>query len=263
VVFGGGAAGVPKMRDGTAWAVGNVLTNAVKPMDGTNGFRLDAGAAGDTLAQSITTGDVNGDGYADIIVGASGAAYNGANSGAAYVIFGGAAAGVPKMRDGTAWAANQLLSAAKPIDGNNGFRLVGATAGDALGYAVGAGDINHDGKADFIVGAKNAGYSFAGSGSAYLMFGGAAAGVPKMFDGTAWATTQLMSAAKPIDGTNGVRFDGAAASDKLGYFVTTGDINNDTYADFAITAAGVSSNSAAIYVINGKAGAWTNPQTVQ
>ena len=58
-------------------------------LDGTNGFKLSGAAAGDLSGVSVASaGDVNGDGFADLIVGAYGADPNGTDSGASYVVFG-------------------------------------------------------------------------------------------------------------------------------------------------------------------------------
>ncbi|MBT5187716.1 MAG: hypothetical protein HOM01_12970, partial [Kordiimonadaceae bacterium] len=57
-------------------------------LDGTNGFRLD-GEAGDRSGYSVSSaGDINGDGYDDLIIGASFADPNGSFSGSSYVVFG-------------------------------------------------------------------------------------------------------------------------------------------------------------------------------
>ena len=51
-------------------------------LNGTDGFRLSGGAAGDRSGRSVSTaGDVNGDGFADVIVGAFAADPNGTSSG--------------------------------------------------------------------------------------------------------------------------------------------------------------------------------------
>ena len=91
-----------------------------------------------------SAGDVNGDGFADLIVGALYADPHGTDSGASYVVFGKA----------SGFAANLDLSS---LDGSNGFKLSGAAAGDYSGWSVAsAGDVNGDGFADLIVGAPDA-----------------------------------------------------------------------------------------------------------
>src|SRR5262245_63582651 len=110
-------------------------------LDGTTGFKL-SGAAGDNSGISVASaGDVNGDGFADVIVGAWVADPHGSASGASYVVFGKA----------SGFAANTDLSS---LDGTSGFKLSGAAAADYSGQSVAsAGDVNGDGFADLIVGA--------------------------------------------------------------------------------------------------------------
>ena len=87
-------------------------------LDGTTGFKLSGAAAGDHSGFSVASaGDVNGDGFADLIVGAGSADPNGSASGASYVVFGKA----------SGFAANVDLST---LDGATGFKLSGETAGD-------------------------------------------------------------------------------------------------------------------------------------
>jgi hypothetical protein len=58
-------------------------------INGTNGFRLNGGAQYDYNGYAVSSaGDVNGDGFADLIVGAPGANSSGYASGASYVVFG-------------------------------------------------------------------------------------------------------------------------------------------------------------------------------
>ena len=103
-------------------------------------------------------GDVNGDGFADLIVGAYQADPNGTDIGATYVVFG---------KPG-GFEANLNLST---LDGTNGLRISGVAAGDLCGVSVReAGDFNGDGFGDLIIGAHGADSNGADSGAAYVIF---------------------------------------------------------------------------------------------
>ncbi len=61
----------------------------VATLNGSNGFTLKARRSGDFIGSSVASaGDINGDGFTDLIVGAFDADPNGDNSGASYVVFG-------------------------------------------------------------------------------------------------------------------------------------------------------------------------------
>ena len=97
-------------------------------------------------------GDVNGDGYADLIIGADGESSGGVAAGAAYLVLG-PVSGTFSLSDSEA-------------------RLIGEAGGDLAGSAVaGAGDVDGDGLDDLFVGASQESTAGADAGAAYLLFG--------------------------------------------------------------------------------------------
>jgi len=228
--FGGAAYVV--FGKGAGWAANLNITS----LNGSNGFRLTGPGSADYAAASVASaGDVNGDGYDDMIVGVDGADLNGGTSGAAYVVFGKAGG----------WAASTSLG---NMNGSNGFRLEGVAAGDQAGHCVAsAGDINGDGYGDLIIGAPYADSGGLSSGASYVVFGKAGG----------WAASLDLA---DLNGGNGFRIVGAEAGDWSGRSVASaGDINGDGYDDLIIGAGradsgGMSSGTA--YVVFGHAGGW-------
>lgn len=107
--------------------------------------------AGDHFGTSVAAaGDVNKDGFGDVIIGARAATVGDKKPGAAYVFHGGKE-GVP---EGNASSAKAMLTG---VDANDSFGLTVASAGD----------LNKDGFADVIVGAPG----YAKSGGAFVFFG--------------------------------------------------------------------------------------------
>ncbi|MBN2005559.1 MAG: FG-GAP repeat protein [Anaerolineae bacterium] len=103
-----------------------------------------------------TAGDVNGDGFADVIVGAEGYDNRHVNEGRA-LVYHGATAGLGSVPD---WVAD------------------GGQIATGFGHAVGtAGDVNGDGFADVIVGAKNYDNGEQDEGGAFLYYGNGSAGL--------------------------------------------------------------------------------------
>lgn len=199
------------------------------------GFRIDGLNPGDLAGWSVAgAGDLNGDGFDDLVLGAPQADTGGARAGAAYVVFGSAA------------GPGATLSLAS-LDGANGFRIEGAAANDAFGYAVSAaGDLNGDGFGDLVIGAPQADPSGRDwAGSAYVVFGKA----------SGFAADLDLST---LNGTNGFRIAGALDGDWVGEAVSAaGDVNGDGYDDLLIGAPTASPNgryeAGAAYLLLGSA----------
>jgi Ca2+-binding RTX toxin-like protein len=198
-------------------------------LNGSNGFRLDPEVFNDALGRSISAaGDVNADGYADLIVGAPNAGPSGNAPGASYVVFG-RAGGFPAVVN---------LST---LNGSAGFQISGEALGDNSGGAVsGAGDVNGDGFDDLLVGARGADVAGVYSGASYVIFG-RAGGFPADFNLSA------------LDGTNGYQINGASVDDGSGNAVSAaGDVNGDGFADILIAASRGNPNGAGVsYVLFG------------
>ncbi|MCH8978174.1 MAG: FG-GAP repeat protein, partial [Armatimonadetes bacterium] len=162
-------------------------------LDGSILYTFNGDSAGDRFGFSVSgAGDVDGDGFADLIVGAYRDDNNGINSGSARVLSG--------------------------LDGSILYTFDGDSAGDLFGFSVsGAGDVDGDGFADLIVGAPGDDTNGGNSGSA------------RVFSG--------------LDGSILYTFNGDSALDQFGGSVSgAGDVDGDGFADFVVGAGGDDNN---------------------
>jgi Ca2+-binding RTX toxin-like protein len=152
--------------------VGSSGSLNLSALDGSNGFVINGIDVVDYSGRSVSSaGDINGDGIADLIIGAYGATANGNGSaGESYVVFGGSGVG-------SSGSLNLFA-----LNGSNGFVLNGIAAGDSSGRSVSsAGDINGDGIADLIIGAPDADPNgIYGAGESYVVFGFTTSSLPTL-----------------------------------------------------------------------------------
>ncbi len=268
----------------TGWAIDTPLSNADASFFGEN--------AQDHAGWSVNSaGDVNGDGFDDILIGATGITVSVGQVGHSYLVLGKA----------SGWAPGTILS-------ESDASYVGEGATDEFGSSVAsAGDINGDGLDDILIGAPLCDENYNNAGKTYVVFGkttGWAMNVPAAStDATFIGENQddecgsaigsagdingdgfddiLIGAPENDDIGDGsgktylflgndsglagkttllnvdVSFMGETTSDKLGCSVTAaGDVNSDGFDDFLIGAYGVQSSSGKTYLILGKDNGW-------
>jgi hypothetical protein len=169
------------------------------------------GDVGDDFGNSVATaGDVNGDGFDDVIIGDAGIHFQ---DGAAYVYYGSAAGlsaspdwtaygrpegcgdpefgqsvasagdvngdgfgdvvvGAPNHCEGEGGAANVYLGSASGLHANPALRITNTQDDAQLGWSVGsAGDVNRDGLDDIILGAPSYEYVEFREGLAVVYYG--------------------------------------------------------------------------------------------
>lgn len=184
-------------------------------------------SASDLAGFSISSaGDVNGDGFDDLLVGVPYDDDAGSNAGAAYLIYG----------EATELTSQSLSMADAKFTGEN--------TNDYAGYSVASGDLNGDGFSDLIIGAPynddtTSGYDARYAGSAYVVYGPVDSG-----------TTSLSTA---------VQLQGNLIY--AGSSVASMDVNGDGYDDMLVGSIGATdlhSFSNRAYLVYGAAAELTS-----
>jgi FG-GAP repeat len=173
----------------------------------------------DRFGTALASGDYNGDGRADLAVGAPG---ENTFSGVVHLLYGSAA--------GLTATGSQLWSQDSPgvAGGAEGF--------DVFGGALADGDFNADGRADLAVGAWG---ENSAAGVVHVLYGSAA--------GLTATGSQLWSQDSP--GVAG----GPEGADFFGQAVAAGDFDGDAHAELAVGAPGENNSAGVVHVLRGSA----------
>ena len=181
-------------------------------------------AAGDEAGSGVAfVGDLDGDGTADLAVGAALDDSAGSDAGAVYLIGGAGLVAAP-------------LTAALDLDVAATTTWTGASAGDEAGaWVAAAGDLDGDGFDDLLVGAPGATGASSGTGAAYVLHGPATGG-----GSLSGADATLL---------------GLVSGDLAGQSLAgVGDVDDDGHADVLVGAWGDdtrASNAGAAYLLSG------------
>ena len=195
------------------------------------GFNMPGASGGDRLGQSVSgAGDVDGDGFADVLVGAP--RFNpgtGEFTGAAYLFIG---------RPNTFTEDMDL----NDLGGKRLIRLDGVAESDFAGIAVASGgDFNGDGFHDIVIGARSASPNGReNAGETYVVFGRGDEGFPPELD------------LANLDGSDGLAISGIKSRDSSGQSVSSaGDIDKDGFDDLIIGAFHLERKAGSAYVVYG------------
>jgi len=185
---------------------------------------------GDALGLAVAGGgDLNGDGYDDLVFSApmDEAVHPGA--GQVYIVFG----------RSSGWSMDTSISSAA------GASFLGENPNDMIGSSLAiVGDVNNDGYDDLVIGCMENGEGVMFAGQTYLIMG----------KGSGWNMGVLLSNAD-------ASFIGENMEDRSGSVVSAaGDVNKDGYDDFLIGSfmnddGGVDAGK--VYLIRGKSSGWS------
>ncbi|TGL16774.1 FG-GAP-like repeat-containing protein [Leptospira meyeri] len=180
-----------------------------KQLEVTPSTTLTDGVTGTYFGSQIGTGDFNGDGYADLIVGSQAYAGITAFGGRVFLFYSKGQSGIPSLNLNTGGVADVILS--------------GLTNGGRLGSFVKSADINHDGYDDAVLASP-------WNDDVFIFYSQGPGGVISQ------NTNSANLSYRP------------GAGDNFGTNASAGDVNGDGFLDLVVGAATYSTIIGRIYV---------------
>jgi hypothetical protein len=250
LLIGASVAAAPSGADGgavyvvygsaSASALGSIDLNTINQGNTTSGLHIThdpLASTSDHLGLGAGAGDINGDGYADIIIGAP--YYDPLSparpdAGAVFVVYGGAALGNLQVSQSTIGSSVNGFALWGANNANLGVATVKSNDVRLGENATSVGDVNGDGIADFVVTAPySANYMASANGNqagtAYLVYG-KQGGLPTLDLNDFGYIEGARINAQHLEWLGG-------ANNFPGHYARgLGDINGDGVGDFAITA---------------------------
>ncbi|MEY2700879.1 MAG: hypothetical protein RIQ52_1634, partial [Pseudomonadota bacterium] len=160
----------------------------------------DNGLANGNFPLSLATGDINGDGYADLIVGSPNA---NSFTGAVYCIFGGSTLAGMTI-DVSGWTSD--------TSSPSGYMLTGNALGDGFGFAVAAGNFDGNNLADIAIGAPGVNK---GQGAVYVALDGANPGAVYTSANSGELAGYAVAISSADASTSALSFTGNSSTDDL------------------------------------------------
>lgn len=174
----------------------------------------------DLLGSQVHSGDINGDGKTDLVMGALQALApdNGARTGAAYIVY-----GEPAIVGATIDLANPQAS------GLHISSIYGEQHLDCAGDSVRTYDINKDGKSDLFIGSPERTFEVNGVEREDT-------GVTEVIYGQSAFLPEVIKLYDPPVTPKIFRLAGARDEDEFSYRLTGGDVDGDGYIDYIANA---------------------------